>query len=70
MLLSQVAAVLLADATAVDDTSGLGNLRGYGFGQPLADSSVDFLRLLGGGDLAGTNCPEGGIIVRQKAWFC
>lgn len=54
---SELAAVLLADGATVDDTDVLLSLRGDRLAEPLADSGVDLLGLLGGSDLAGTNSP-------------
>ena len=55
---SELAAVLLADGATVDDTDILLGLGGDGLAEPLADSGVDLLGLLGGSDLAGTNGPK------------
>lgn len=54
---SELAAVLLADRSTVDDTNGVLGLLGDGSTEPLADLGVDLLGLLGGSDLAGTNGP-------------
>jgi hypothetical protein len=54
---SELAAVLLADGTTVDDTDGVLSLLRDGSTEPLADLGVDCLGLLGGSDLAGTNGP-------------
>lgn len=63
ILLGQVAAVLLADTTAVDDAGVVGGFGGNGIGEPLANSGVDFLGLCGGGNLAGSDGPgERGIL--------
>lgn len=56
-LLGKLAAVLLADGATVDDTDVFLGLRGDGLAEPLADSGVDLLGLLSGGDLAGTDSP-------------
>jgi hypothetical protein len=56
-LLGKLLAVLLADATTVQDTCGLGDLRRNGAGEELADGSVNFLCLFRGGDLSGANGP-------------
>lgn len=56
-LSSELAAVLLADGTTVDDTNGLLGVGRDGLAEPLADSGVDLLSLLSGGDLAGTDSP-------------
>lgn len=54
---SELTAVLLADGAAVDNTNVLLGLGGDGLAEPVADSGVDLLSLLSGGDLAGTNSP-------------
>ena len=56
-LLGEVAAVLLVDTAAVQDTGLLSSLGRDLLLQPLADSGVDLLSLLSGGDLAGTDGP-------------
>lgn len=56
-LLGEVAAVLLVDTAAVQDTGLLSSLGRDLLLQPLADSGVDLLSLLSGGDLAGTDSP-------------
>jgi hypothetical protein len=56
-LLSQLAAVLLRDAAAVQDPGLLSCLRGDLLLEPLTDSSMDFLCLLRGSDLAGADSP-------------
>jgi hypothetical protein len=56
-LLSKLAAVLLGDTAAVQDTGLLGSLRRDLLLEPLADGGVDLLSLLSGGNLAGTNGP-------------
>jgi hypothetical protein len=56
-LLGKLLAVLLADASAVQDTGLLGGLGGDLLLEPLADSGVNLLSLLSGGDLAGTDGP-------------
>lgn len=56
-LLGELAAVLLADGATVDDTDLVLSLGGDGFAEPLADSGVDLLGLLGGGDLASADSP-------------
>jgi hypothetical protein len=58
-LLSEVLAVLLADGAAVDNTGGLGDLLAKLLAHPLTDTLVNLLRLLGGGDLAGADGPDG-----------
>src|SRR4051812_15088437 len=45
------------DAAAVENTSLFAEVRVQG-GQPLADGGVDFLGLLGGGDLARADGPD------------
>lgn len=56
-LLGELAAVLLADGATVDDTDLVLSLGGDGLTEPLADSGVDILGLLGGSDLAGADGP-------------
>lgn len=58
-LLAELLAVLLADTAAVQDAGLVGSLVVNVLLQPLADSSVDLLGLLGGGDLAGADGPDG-----------
>ena len=58
-LLGEVLAVLLADGATVDDTGGLGDLLAELLVEPLTDALVNLLRLLGGGDLAGADGPDG-----------
>lgn len=58
-LLGEVAAVLLADGATVDDADVLRGLSGDVVAEPLADSGVDLLGLLGGSDLAGADGPDG-----------
>ena len=57
-LLGEVAAVLLVDTAAVQDTGLLSSLGRDLLLQPLADGGVDLLSLLSGGDLAGTDSPS------------
>jgi hypothetical protein len=57
-LLGKLAAVLFADGATVDDTDLILGLGGDSLAEPLADSGVDLLGLLGGSDLAGTDGPE------------
>lgn len=58
LLLGELTAVLLTDGATVDNTDiGLG-LGGDAGTEPLADSGVDLLGLLGGSDLAGTDSPR------------
>jgi len=57
-LLGKLAAVLLRHAASVQDTGLLSGLRRDLLLEPLADGSMDFLCLLGGRHLAGTNGPE------------
>ena len=59
-LLRQVAAVLLAHATAVDDTRSRRGFSGDFGGQPVADGGVHLLRLGGCSDFAGANGPGKG----------
>jgi hypothetical protein len=56
-LSSELTAVLLADRATVDDANVLLSLGGDGLAEPLADSGVDLLSLLSGGDLSGANSP-------------
>lgn len=56
-LLGELAAVLLADGATVDDADLVLGLGGDGLAEPLTDSGVDLLGLLGGGDLAGADSP-------------
>lgn len=57
-LSSELTAVLLADGATVDDANVLLGLGGDGLAEPVADSGVDFLSLLGGGDLSSANSPK------------
>ena len=59
LLLAKLLAVLLADAAAVQDAGVVGDLLADLLGEPLADVGVDLLGLLGGGDLAGADGPDG-----------
>jgi hypothetical protein len=45
-LFRKIAAVLLADTAAIDDSGVISSLRGDRLLQPLANSGMDFLRLL------------------------
>jgi hypothetical protein len=56
-LLGQLVAVLLRHAATVQDARLLRRLSRDLLLHPLADSLVDFLCLLGGSDLAGSNGP-------------
>lgn len=56
-LLSQLSTVLLCNASTIEDPRLLGGLGGDLLLHPLADSGVDFLCLLSGSDLAGTDSP-------------
>lgn len=58
-LLAELHAVLLADAAAVQDAGLVGGLGVDLLLEPLADGGVDLLGLLGGGDLAGADGPDG-----------
>ena len=58
-LSSELAAVLLADGATVDDANALLGLGGDGLAEPLTDGGVDFLSLLSGSDLSGTDSPKG-----------
>lgn len=58
-LLAEFTAVLLVDAAAVEDSGLLGNLVADVGLEPLSDGLVDLLGLLGGGDLAGADGPDG-----------
>jgi hypothetical protein len=55
---SELAAVLLADGATVDDTDVVLSLGADGLAEPLTDSGVNLLGLLGGSDLAGTDSPD------------
>ena len=57
-LLGELAAVLLVDTAAVQDTGLLSSLGRDLLLQPLADGSVDLLSLLSGSDLASTDSPD------------
>ena len=57
-LLSKLAAVLLVDTAAVQDTGLLRSLGRDLLLEPLADGGVDLLSLLGGRDLAGADGPD------------
>lgn len=57
-LLRQLTRVLLGHASSVQDTGLLSGLGRDLLLEPLTDSGVDFLCLLGGGDLAGANGPD------------
>ena len=59
LLLGKVLAVLAVDAAAVQDTDLVGDLLADVAAEPLADSVVDLLGLLDGGDLAGADGPDG-----------
>ena len=56
-LLGELAAVLLVDGATVQDTGLLGSLGRDLLLEPLTEGGVDFLCLLGGCDLAGTDGP-------------
>lgn len=56
-LLGELTAVLLADRATVDDADLVLSLGRDGLAEPLTDSGVDLLGLLGGGDLAGADSP-------------
>jgi hypothetical protein len=58
-LAAEVAAVLLVDAAAVQDAGSVSNAVADVLLEPLADGLVDLLGLLGGGNLAGANGPDG-----------
>lgn len=55
---SELTAVLLTDGATVDDTDIISSLGGDGLTEPLANSGVDLLSLLGGSDLASANGPR------------
>lgn len=57
-LLAQLAAVALVDAAAVEDAGLVGDLVADAL-KPVADGLVHVLGLLGGGDLAGADGPDG-----------
>lgn len=59
LLLGELVAVLLADGSTVDDARLLSSLLADLLGHPLTQSGVHLLGLLGGGDLAGANGPDG-----------
>lgn len=59
ILFGQFTAVLLANATSVDDTGVVSDFGGDGLTEPLANGGVDFLGLSGGGDLASSDGPVG-----------
>jgi hypothetical protein len=65
-LLGQLPAVLLADATAVDDPGVLCRRSGDFVSQPLADGGVDFLCLGGGRDFAGADGPGRNSVIRDE----
>lgn len=58
-LLAQLATVLLIDAATVQNAGLVGNLVADVGLEPLADGLVDLLGLLGCGDLAGADGPDG-----------
>ena len=58
-LLGRLHAVLGVDGTTVDDTDLLGDVGGDVVSEPLSEGLVDLLSLGGGGDLAGTDGPDG-----------
>lgn len=58
-LLAQIPAVLLAHAPTIDNPRLLGYLLADLLLQPLANRGMDLLRLLGAGNLAGANGPDG-----------
>lgn len=58
-LLGELLAVLLADRATVDDAGLVGSLLADVLLEPLADALVNLLCLLGGGDLAGADGPDG-----------
>lgn len=59
-LCSQVTAVLVRNTSTVQDPRLLSSLSGDLLLQPVADSRVDLLCLLGGSDFAGTDGPNTG----------
>lgn len=72
-LLCELGAVLLCDATTVENAGLLCSFGGYVLLQPLTDRSVNLLCLLGGGDLSSANGP---VILLDKVelylgnWQC
>jgi hypothetical protein len=58
-LLAELLAVLLADTATVQDAGLVSDLVANLLLQPGTDGGVDLLGLLSGGDLAGTNGPDG-----------
>lgn len=59
LLLAELATVLLVDTAAVQDAGLVGNLVADVGLEPVTDGLVNLLSLLGGGNLAGTNGPDG-----------
>lgn len=59
LLLAELAAVLLIDTAAVQDAGLVGNLVADVGLEPVTDCLVNLLSLLGGGNLAGANGPDG-----------
>jgi hypothetical protein len=59
LLFGQVLAVLLVDAATVQDASLFRHLVADLLLEPVADAGVNLLCLLGRGDLAGANSPDG-----------
>lgn len=57
-LLAELAAVLLVDTTTVQDSGLVSNLVADSL-EPFTDGMVNLLSLLGGGDLASANGPDG-----------
>lgn len=55
---SELTAVLLADRATVNDANALLSVGGDSLAEPLADSGVDLLSLLSGGDLSSANSPD------------
>lgn len=56
---TELRGVLGVDTSTVDDTGLVGDLLGDLFLEPFTDVGVDFLRLVDGRDLAGTDSPDG-----------
>src|SRR5699024_9021787 len=59
VLTHDAAGVVALDRTAVEQTHGPGDLGRVELGQAGADRRADLLSVLGGGDLAGTDGPDG-----------
>ena len=64
-LRGQIAAVLLAHTTTIDDSSFLRYFRRHRFGQPLADGGMDFLCLF---YIVAVSAPEIQVCGEGKVW--